>query len=187
MREKPKFKGEYKNGKKWNGKGYDEKGNIIYELKNGNGYIKKYDASNDIEFEGEYLNGRKNGKCKEYFLGYLAFVGIYKSGKRNGKGKEYNEGNLIFEGEYKNGKRNGEGKAYIEDRLEYAGEYKNGKKWNGKGYDRKGNIIYEINNGKGYIKEYDEFDYNVLKFEGEYLNGKKNGNGKNIYIYLKIT
>ena len=52
-----------------------------------------------------------------------------------------------------------------------------------KSYDENCNVNNEINNGKGYIKEYDEFDYNVLKFEGEYLNGKKNGNGKE-YLYL---
>ena len=37
------FEGEYLNGKKWNGKGYDKKGNIIYQLNNGNGNIKLYD------------------------------------------------------------------------------------------------------------------------------------------------
>ena len=38
----------------------------------------------------------------------MIFEGEYKNGKRNGKGKEYStDGDLIFEGEYKNGKRNG--------------------------------------------------------------------------------
>ena len=31
------YEGEYLYGKKWTGKGYDEKHNIIYELNNGNG------------------------------------------------------------------------------------------------------------------------------------------------------
>ena len=47
-------------------KGYDENGNIIYELKNGKGTIRKYYNSGKLEFEGEYLNGRINGKGKEY-------------------------------------------------------------------------------------------------------------------------
>ena len=57
--------------KKWNGKGleFDENDNLIYN--------------------GEYLNS-----------------------KRNGKGKKYNEGRLIFEGEYLNGEKNGRGKEY---------------------------------------------------------------------------
>ena len=58
---------------------YDDNGNITYEI------------NNDI-----------NGKGKEYYWnGNLKFEGEYLNGKRNGKGKEYTE-NLIFEGEYKN-------------------------------------------------------------------------------------
>ena len=38
----------------------------------------------------------------------IKFIGEYLNGKRNGKGKEYNEnGDLLFEGEYSKGKRNG--------------------------------------------------------------------------------
>ena len=40
-------------------------------------------------YEGEYLNGKRNGKGKEYNI-TLYFEGEYLNGKRNGKGKEYN-------------------------------------------------------------------------------------------------
>ena len=44
---------------------------------------------------------------------FLIYEGEYINGKRNGKGKEYNlEGKIIFEGEYLNRKRNGKGKEY---------------------------------------------------------------------------
>ena len=101
------YEGEYLYNKKWNGKGYDENGNIIYELKNGTGKVKEYIDNGDlILFEGEYLNGFKHGKGKEYSGGSLIFEGEYLNGLRNGKGKEYyNTGNLRFEGEYLNGKR----------------------------------------------------------------------------------
>ena len=101
------YEGEYHNNKKWNGKGYDENGNIIYELNNGNGRIKEYNEGILI-FEGEYLNGKRNGKCKEY---------------------DYNE-NLIFEGEYLNGEKwNGKFKKYDnENRLKYEIEYSDGQK-----------------------------------------------------------
>ena len=46
----------------------------------------------------------------------------------------------------------------------------------GEGYDEEGKIIFKINNGNGFIKEYD--NYGDLKFEGEYLNGEKHGKGK---------
>jgi len=38
--------------------------------------------------------------------------------------------------------------------LEYEGEFLFDRKWDGKGYDLNGNIIYELNNGKGTVKEY---------------------------------
>ena len=61
-------------------------------------------------FIGEYINGERNGKGKEYYDYKLKFEGEYLNGKRNGKGKEYNRnGELIFEGEYINGEKNGKG------------------------------------------------------------------------------
>ena len=101
-----------------NSKSYDTKKNISYELINGKGLIIEYD-DHIFKFEGEYLNG-----------------------ERNGKGKEYNEdGNLKFEGKYKINRR-----------------------WAGKGYDPFNNMIFELKDGKGFIKEYDEID--KLIFEG---------------------
>ena len=56
---------------------------------------------------------RKIGKGREYIKGQLLFEGEYINGKRSGKGKEYiNHGKLVYEGEYKNGKRNGKRKLY---------------------------------------------------------------------------
>jgi len=242
---KLKFEGEYLNGNKWNGKGYDGSNNVVYELKNGKGYVKEYYSDGILSFEGEYLNGLRNGKgkeynyegilefegeyfnenkwngkgyegfgennivyelkngkgyIKEYNSGILSFEGEYLYGERNGKGKEYDyNGILIFEGEYINGLRNGKGKNYDENRniifdgeylynsklrgrefinnkLVFEGEYLFNKSRNGKGYDKNGNIIYELKNGNGYVKEYDYLG--ILKFEGEYLNGKRNGKGK---------
>ena len=56
-------------------------------------------------FEGEFINGAKNGNGKEYYeSGKLKFEGKFIDEKRNGK--EYDEnGNLVFEGEFINGKR----------------------------------------------------------------------------------
>ena len=170
---KLEFEGEFLNGKNWEGKGYDKNNNIVYELKNGKGFIKKYYDNICLKFEGEYLKGEKNGKGKEYhlFTEILKFEGEYLNGKRNGKGKEYNEnGKLIFEGEFKNNYRS-KGKEFVYGMLEFEGEYLFNKKWNGKGYDEEGNIICEFKNGNGKVKEYD--DYGHLEFKGEYLNGIK--------------
>ena len=102
--------------------------------------------------------------------------------KRTGKGKEYNNKNkLIFEGEYIFGQRK-RGKYFVNEHLEFEGEYLYNRKWNGKGYDINGNIIYELNNGKGFVKEYNIYNDKLL-YEGEYLDGKRNGKGKEYNIY----
>ena len=60
---------------------------IIYEL---NEIVKEYYGEDDrLLFEGEYLNGKRNGKGKEYYKDRLIFEGEYLNGKRHGKGKEY--------------------------------------------------------------------------------------------------
>ena len=175
------FKGEYLNGKKWNGKQYIQNygKDEIYEIKNGKGFLVELDRD---YYEGEFLNGERNGKGKEYFNGNkIKFEGEYLNGKRNGKGKDYYfEGNLKFEGEYLNGKRNGKGIEYFNlkgKKIRYEGEYLNGKKWNGKEYDERGNKIYEFNNGTGRDIEYDNNNiyFNKIEIECEYLHWKKNG------------
>ena len=134
---------------------------IIYETKlKGKEYYGENDA---MMFEGEFKNGEKNGKGKEYNNGgnlykfkiieKMKFKGI-KLKKEYIKEKIDNN-ILTFEGEYLKGKRNGKGKEFdSEGNLVFEGEYLNGEK-----------------NGKG-----KEYDYNGnLIFEGEYLKGFKNG------------
>ena len=81
------YDGEFLYERKWNGKGYDENGNVIYELIKGNGKVKEYDDYSKLKFEGEYLNGKKNGKGKEYWNGKLIFRGEYLNGEKIKKKK----------------------------------------------------------------------------------------------------
>ena len=120
---------------------------------------------------------KRNGYIKEYYLnGNLKFEGEYVNGRRNGKGKEYNDkGKLIFEGEYLYDCKL-KGKIFNKENLGYKGEFLYNKKWNGKGFCENANEIYELKNGKGKVKEYNLAE--ELKYEGEYLNGRRNGKGK---------
>ena len=172
-----RFEGEYLNDRTWKGKIYDENGNLIYELDNtGKKIIKNYKESHLI-FEGDFLNV----KGKEY----------------------YSDGTIIYEGEYLNGLKHGKGKEYYRNGdLKCEGEYFYGRRWNCKLYDRKDNNNYELKNGKGFVKEYNninelefegkclnglrngkgkQYSFGQLDFEGEYLNGLKNGKGKKYY------
>ena len=131
-------------------------------------------------YEGGYLNGKPNGKGKEYnFLnGELEYEGEFLNGKWNGKGKKYYRGKLDYEGVYLNNIRNGKGKEYdYKGILRFEGEYLNGKKWSGKGYNEKGIEYFIIKEGKGIYKDYNYYT-GKLTYEGEYLNGEKNGQRK---------
>ena len=182
------FEGDYKNGKKWTGKGYKNQ-IVVYELIDGKGWVKNY-SQDTLIYEGEYLNGEKNGIGKEYnYHNELEFEGEYLNGQKNGKGKEFSNNLVIFEGEYLYGEKI-RGKEYDNNgNLQFEGDYLFGVKSNGIVYDKFGNIIYIINNGnvifegeylsnknKGTGKEYD--NEGKLIFEGEYLNGIRNGKGK---------
>ena len=196
-----------KNGKGEEYNGFNDElifeGDYIDGKRNGYGkeyYEEKYNNELAIKYEGKYLNGKRNGKGKEYYYnGKIKFDGIYSFGLKyegkgydqdgniiyklkNGKGyiKEVSDNNYVkFEGEYPNGK----GIEYYfldKNKIKFEGYYINGIRWNGIGLDEDGNKIYELKNGRGYIKEFDYY-YNLI-YEGEYTNGKRNGNGNIIYV-----
>ena len=93
---------------------YDPNGNIVFKMINGEGNGKEYDYEGNLIYEGEYLNGVKSVKGKEYLKGKIKYEGEYLNGERNGKGKEFKYNRLRFEGEYLKGKRNGKGKEYYD-------------------------------------------------------------------------
>ena len=175
------YEGEYKNGRR-NGKGIE------------------YDEFEGIKiYEGEFKNGKRNGKGKEYLKnGKICFEGEFKEGKKwtgvgnnneiniyeikEGKGKVEAsdfEGIIIYKGEYFNGERHGKGGEYFNNEKIFEGEYLNGKRWNGISYDNNNNVLGELKNGKGEkIRDIIIYNGKLHEYEGEYLNGNKNGKGK---------
>ena len=186
------FEGEYLNGKKWNGieKEYsnDDYNKLKFEIEylNGkrNGKRKEYNNDGKLIFDGEYLNEKKwYGKGKEYYNnGTLKYEGIYLKGEKNGKGKEYYCSKIVFGNGLFNTINEKENDNNEESKLFFEGEYLNDKKWNGKGFDKSGAIIFELKDGTGKCQEYD--NNGELIFEGEYKNGKRwNGKGKECTIF----
>ena len=57
-----------------------------------------------------------------------------------------------YTGDVKNGKPDGLGFMTYPNGSKYVGEWKDGKSWNGTLYDKNGNILYKIVNGK-HIKQ----------------------------------
>ena len=92
-------------------------------------------------FSGKYIIENKYGEIVEYNGGnnHRIYEGEYLDGKRNGQGREYNsDGKLIFEGEYSEGKKF---KGYIYEyadtgNLIFEGGYLCGKNGKGKEYDK---------------------------------------------------
>ena len=70
------FEGIYFQGKKWDGIGYNLKGKEIYKILDGKGHVKEYNEIGQLIFEGQYINGDKNGKAKEYR--YITEDGVKK-------------------------------------------------------------------------------------------------------------
>jgi len=142
-------------------------------------YTSEHVIIHELIFEGEFFQGKpwnRKGTKDNY-------IGEFLNGEKNGKGKEFLNGTIIFDGEYQNGKRKN-GKEYYyengnEGKLKYEGEYLFGEKWNGQGYNAKGELSLEIKNGKGKMIQY--YKNGKIKFEGEYINGERNGKGKEYY------
>ena len=119
------YEGEYKYGKKWNGKMYDDNGKLTLEFKNGNGSGKEYDFLSNLIYEGKYVEGLRNGLGKEFKRGKKIYEGEYAYGEREGKGRKYNEfGKLVFEGEFKDGKfYDGALMEYYKEKLLFEAEH----------------------------------------------------------------
>ena len=77
-------------------------------IKNNKSLQNKFDINlSDYQImSGKFVIFEGNGKGKEFkrFEKNLIYDGEYLDGRRHGKGKEYSNGRIIFEGEYLNGK-----------------------------------------------------------------------------------
>ena len=151
------FVGEYKNGKRWTGIGFDQFNKPIFKLDEGKGnniFICNYSGKLKFEYLGNYSNGEFNGRGEELCCDIkIIYKGEFLNGKKSGKGKEYYNNQIIFEGEYLFGQRK-KGIEYVNGIKEYEGEYLLNKKWNGLGYDENGRILKKKKNGYGKVTEY---------------------------------
>ena len=120
-----------------------------------NGKVNEYFKDGKLKHAEEYIEGKLWNRI------VYNKIEIIKYEIKDGKGyiKEYYDGKLKYGREYINGQINGKVKEYFKDgKLKFKGEYKEGIMWNIHGYDKNGNLEYEIKNGKGYIKEYVDND-----------------------------
>jgi len=107
--------------------GQSKKSGLLYIWENGSRYV------------GEWKDGKKHGQ------GTLTYPNLM----RIRGGTEKFEG-MKYVGEWKDDKYHGQGTWFGKGEWKgqkYVGEYKDGKEWNGKLYDKNGNIIGKYVNG----------------------------------------
>ena len=164
--------GNYYKGKLVNGKGNGEGelllfnkvkyiGNFVDDIPNGKGkMISLLDGS---EYDGDIVQGKKEGKGILKFKDGTEYEGEFKDDNFNGNGvlKYYN--GRKYEGTFKDGKMDGNGKFTWEDGKIYIGSYMNDKK-----------------HGKGKLMWNSEKYY-----EGNWVNNKQHGEGM-YYLHGKV-
>ena len=178
-----KYEGEWKDGKKeGQGKfiqvdGSKYVGEWINGERNGYGTLT---STNGTKYVGKWKDGKKNGQGIFTSSGGSRYVGEFRNDKRNGYGTFTWPDGGKYEGEWENGIFHGQGTITLADGEKYEGEWKEGEKhgqgiysfldeskyegefignepWNVTFYDKDGNIIWKMVNGKQvddvYIKD----------------------------------
>ena len=107
-------------------------------------------------YEGEWLNGVRDGHGKQEWLDGSRYDGQWRNGKANGQGKLYHADGDVYEGEWVDDKANGNGTYTHANGAKYVGSWRDDKQ-----------------HGFGLETWPDGAVY-----EGEYYEGKKNGKGK---------
>lgn len=177
-RERLEFKGWFKDGKpdgekvtQFNSKGKKEYvGSMINGVKEG--YGEQYHFNGKLKYKGNFKdNGPDQDNAFQYSdNGKLNYNGDMKSGKKHGKGKFYNiRGLLMYSGGWKLDKKDGWGTDYNPDGSQrcygyYVKNYQSGL--------RKAKFYY--------------IGCDLLEYEGPFINGKKEGLGREYYKNGKL-
>ena len=141
---------------------------------------KEYDL--EEEFTNHNLNitwpsKRKRGKGIINYLNGYRFEGNFKKGKANGDGIIYDgNGEVILEGIFIDGLlKNG---TMYKDECIYCGQFNNGT------FDKYGECKYN-HFDKKILEEDNFYIYDGIKYEGNWKNGVKSGQGVMVYEYDK--
>ena len=145
--------------------------------------IKRDENNKKIEYFGDLVNLKKNGKGEEICEGEYKYIGEFEDDKWNGEGEYENflTGDK-YKGQFEKGEITGEGKYEWSNKETYEGTFVKGIK-HGKGLYKwpdgsyyKGEYNNGIREGKG------KYKYKDGKiFKGMFKNGVPNGKGKIIF------
>jgi hypothetical protein len=160
-----------------NGDKYE--GEFIFDGRVGKGKMK-YFGTGGKEYDGNWLNGKWQGKGVLTFWDGERYDGEWQNGLKQGKGLLILADGHKYDGQWRNDKKDGRGIYTSSDGgHKYDGEWKNDQK-NGKG-------IFHYPGGETYTGEWKDDHYNGRgmytssdgsnKYDGEWKDGKKDGRG----------
>ena len=112
------------------------------------------------KYEGQVVNGKKEGKGKYIYDNGSIYEGDFKNDKREGNGVFYYANGDRYKGQFKDGFYQGNGIFYFNNGDKYEGGFDKNK------YSGKGRYFY----------------HNGDKFEGLWKNDKKNGEGVHMFL-----
>jgi len=106
------------------------------------------DKETHPKYTGDVKNGKPDGQGTETFPDGSKYIGEWIGGKPTGQGTQtYYDGDK-YVGLFKDGKYHGQGTYTFSGGGKFVGEFKDDNRWNGIRYDKNGNIIYKVVNGK---------------------------------------
>ena len=146
-----RYEGEWKNNKK-HGQGTFTwpNGNIyVGQWKNGNfhghGTLTK---KNGYNYVGDWKFHKEDGYGEKTWPDGDTYKGEFKKGETNGEGTYKWIDGKIYRGSFLKGDKHGKGTYTFTDGRRWVGEFRNEKIWNAKLYNKDGDVIREIVNGK---------------------------------------
>ena len=138
-------------------------GQWLNDYEHGKGAIySEINSNNDyIIYEGDFANGKLNGRGKCVYENGNYYIGQFSDGLRHGKGIIYYKNNTIkYDGDFVRDVAEGKGKYIWEDGEYYIGQFSK-----------------NLRHGKGI--EY--YKNNHIKYDGDFVNNKYEGNGEYIW------
>ena len=168
---------------------------VVYEGKfkenliHGQGMVQWPDSSS---YKGSFKLGLKHGSgiYKNPKKGVI-YEGEWVEGKREGKGRLTLKDGSVYEGEFKSGLKEGKGKLVYPSGNYYDGIWKGGKKegdgimkWQQDGQRYKGNWSCDRPNGQGDLIWLEQNGLNKVfrnRYSGNFDNNKRSGLGKFFY------
>ncbi len=132
-----------------------------------------------FEYEGNYVNGKKEGYGAIVFSNGTLYSGDWKGGNMNGFGELMTNDGVLYDGEWLNGIPDGMGRYSYLNIEEYEGEWKDGKP-NGVGIFDSEDYKYEGSFTNGLLNGFGEINYKISKdkYQGYFKEGVKDNIGE---------